>query len=116
MTAEQEQARQAAWLEYRPLLARRQAEFRRKAEEEGRGHLAFEPLPVTAPSWFRRDDGLAHGHETATMADADPTTIRLPAGVDPLGRPVAAPRGLTADEQFKQAERGRLRRFLEKAS
>ncbi len=55
MTAtEREAARQAAWREYRPELARRHAEFRRKCDEDEEGvrYLQPQPLPTTAPDWF----------------------------------------------------------------
>ena len=99
---EREEARQAAWRAYRPTLAKRHADFKRKCDDEGTGHLALPPLPTTAPPWFKVDTGVPEIIEGEDRAP-DPTRIDLPAGVDWMGRPVAAPVGPAPEAVFAAA-------------
>lgn len=88
---EREQARQAAWTEYRPVLAKRHADFKRQCEDEGRGYIAPDPLPLDAPDWFKTDSGVPD--EVPGEWRPESTDIKGPEGLDWLGRVVRQPPG-----------------------
>jgi len=104
---EREDARQAAWRELRPTLARRHAEFRRECEEKGIGHLVLPPLPMTAPEDFRIDTGVPEIIEGKDIA-GDPERIELPDGVDAFGRVYAPAPEPSPEEVFSAAAKRSL--------
>lgn len=99
MTLEQkEQARQEAWRAYRPILAKRHSDFKKKCDEEGRAYLAPEPLSDTAPSWFRTDTGVPD--EVPGEWKPESNEVKGPEGLDWLGRVVRQDLGPSPAEVF----------------